>query len=105
MQIGTGAEFLSGLGDARVATLSWIANDLRVDFLLPDRDSTHSLVFRYVTRLKIDLDYGEHIGEPLLFDATVKVLETRQLAVALTFGAAPNGEIVFECNCVDVAAA
>jgi len=56
------------------------------------------LLFAYVTSLRLDLDFGEYMGTPLLFGCEVEQLPDERLAVRFDFGAAPDGHISFECN-------
>jgi hypothetical protein len=89
------------LGDAEVLSISWTKEDLYVSFNIRGRGNTSSvlnLCFKWITHLKIDLDYGGYVGPPLLFSAEAKKGENAIVRVIMEFGAAPNGLIRFDCN-------
>jgi hypothetical protein len=89
------------LGDARVQSISWTDADLVLDLALPNPVGRHlRLCFEQVSRLRVDLDYGEYVGQPLLFAADAEKIEGSLLKVTLEFGAAPDGRIEFVCNSI-----
>ena len=91
--------FEQGLGDAKVRSVFWTDEDLLLDLVLPGLPARNlSLCFRMVSRVKIDFDYGEYVGQPLLFSAEVMEIENGRWKVRFNFGAAPEGKIEFECN-------
>lgn len=51
--------------------------------------------------LRIDLDYGEYQGPPLLFSLESRIEETG-FKVIMQFGVAPEGSITFNCNDVSL---
>jgi len=88
-----------GLGDERVRSISWANDDLLVDLALPSRPERNlCLRFVAIARLRIDLDYGEYVGLPLLFSAEAHELEPGRWKILFEFGAAPDGKIEFECE-------
>lgn len=91
--------FERGLGDARVRSVSWTEDDLVLDLALPGHSGrVLCLCFGMVSRLRIDLDYGEYVGQPLLLSAEAQEIGSGRWKVRFVFGAAPDGRIEFECN-------
>lgn len=92
----------SGLSDFRLTGLQWVnkGEDLVLTLREPGRNSAGdtSLSFRWVTDLRVDLDFGEYLGAPLIFNAIFKSNSTKTWSCELTFGAAPNGAIRFQCS-------
>ena len=94
--------FEQGLGDAEVVSISWENYDLLLDLLLPgDPEEYLGLRFTEIARLRIDIDFGNYVGKPLLFSAEVQEAKTRW-KVIFNFGAAPDGSIKFECNDINL---
>lgn len=46
----------------------------------------------------MNFDYGEYVGQPLLFSSQLQRIANGKWAVQFTFGGAPEGRIEFECN-------
>lgn len=91
--------FERGLGDARVQSVTWSDEDLVIDLILPGLSPRNfNLRFKAVSHLRIDLDYGGYVGEPLLFSAEAKKVESSGWKVIFQFGVAPDGKIEFECG-------
>jgi hypothetical protein len=91
--------FEQGLGDAKVRSISWTDDDLLLNLALPGLPVRNlCLCFKMIAHLKMDFDYGEYVGQPLLFSAEAKEMESGSWAVRFDFGAAPEGKIEFECN-------
>lgn len=85
-----------GLGDSKILALKWIGDDFIIDLILPS-SLRISLRFIFITDLKIELYYGKYSGEPLLFD-TIFEIKDIGYHIVFQFGAAPEGNITFECN-------
>ena len=91
--------FEQGLGDAKVRSLSWTDDDLLLDLALPGLPARNlGLCFRMIARLRMAFDYGEYVGQPLLFSAEAHEIEEGRWKVRFDFGAAPEGSIEFECG-------
>lgn len=91
--------FEHGLGDARVRLISWTEDDLVLDLVLPSLPvRTLRVCFKMIARLRIDFDYGEYVGQPLLFSAAAQEIETGRWTVRFEFGGAPEGLLEFECR-------
>lgn len=96
--------FDRGLGDAKVRSIAWTDDDLVIELVLPADGSTGRVTrfqFRAVADLRIDMDYGVYVGQPLLFDAVATRTATGW-TVKFEFGAAPEGMISFECSAISV---
>jgi hypothetical protein len=101
MDANPGRVFEWELGDARVQSISWTDADLVLDLALPNPVGRRlRLCFEQVSRLRVDLDYGEYVGQPLLFAADAERLESRLLKVTFEFGAVPDGRVEFVCNSI-----
>ncbi len=88
-----------GLGDAKVRSVSWTDDDLLLDLALPGLPvRSLCLCFKLITHLRMDFDYGEYVGQPLLFSGEVQEIENGRWKVRFDFGAAPEGRIEFECD-------
>jgi len=93
--------FNDGIGDARVRSISWREDDLVIELVLPPgRPETPSLILccRNACNVRIDMDFGEYIGSPLLFDTEVEPIDNRGWAIRFEFGNAPEGEISLQCT-------
>jgi hypothetical protein len=53
---------------------------------------------RGITDLVVDLEYGDFIGPPSIYQLTVTGLSTQGWRVELDFRASPDGLIRFQCN-------
>lgn len=92
-----------GLGDAKVRSISWAEDDLVVAVVLPGRsDEVRHLRFKWVTHLTIHLEYNTYGGQPLIFSVDTREGDGQQWLVSLVFGAAPDGEISFQCDDIEV---
>jgi hypothetical protein len=99
MDAKIGKLFNRELGDAKVRSIAWTDEDLVIEFSLPGQVTrTRQLSFKWVRHVKINLDYGDYVGQPLLFSVEAKQEENGTSRIRLEFGAAPEGEISFECN-------
>jgi hypothetical protein len=92
--------FSDGIGDGRVRAIAWRDEHLLLDLDLPEGSVVSVVRFRFewVMRLRIELDYGEYGGYPLIFQAVAKPLKHNRWQVLFEFGVAPDGRIEFECN-------
>lgn len=91
----------SGLGDASLGALVWEGDDLIITLELPYSDPRReclSLCFAYTSNLRVDIDFRDYVGLPLLFEATFTRQASNRWEVVLNFGAAPEGSITFKCN-------
>lgn len=90
-----------GIGDARVRSVSWRGDDFIIELALPpDSPERRSLFLccRRACNVKIDMDFGEYIGSPLLFGVEVERIDNRGWAMQFEFGGAPDGEISLHCT-------
>lgn len=99
-------QFLSRLGDYSLQSIRWLEDEeggLEL-VLLPPSDLGElgplRLEFSWVTSLRVGFDFGFYSGAPLVFESSVQRTPGGSLSFLLRFGAAPNGEIAFECNAV-----
>lgn len=91
----------SGLGDATLVALVWKDDDLVVTFGLSYGDpwpERLSLRFARVSNLRVDIEFGEYVGSPLLFEAAFTNPSPNRWDVSLDFGAAPEGAITLLCT-------
>jgi hypothetical protein len=86
----------SGLGDWSVVGLSWPNDeDLAITLVPPGAEGTLEVLFRWVTGVVVDLNFGTYGGRPLVFGAKVERKDNR-LSCELVFGGQPEGRIMFE---------
>jgi hypothetical protein len=72
---------------------------LIIELSLPgDPPSPRAILFRSVSRVSIDLEYGNYVGQPLIYSASALQGATGRWTVEFTFGVAPQGKIAFECD-------
>ena len=89
------------LGDGKVAGISWTEEDLIIHVCLQRHGHVardHVLLFTMVSGVRIDLDYGVYVGQPLIFSVTADEIDNDRWKVRFEFGAAPDGSIEFECS-------
>ena len=102
----TTAEFnLLPLGDARLIGLEWGDDgDVRLSLWPAGTESDKLIVLlcRWSTDVRINLDFGNLSGPPLLWEAHLAVLETKRWRLVLDFGGSPSGAIELECNGVEL---
>ena len=92
--------FQSELGDARLLTISWIDHDLVLELSLSVMDPSVKnlrLHCKSVSELRLDLNFGDLTGSPLLWSASAHQLDSGIWEVLLDFAGAPQGQIEFEC--------
>lgn len=91
--------FERGLGDARVRSLAWIDNDLCVELAVPNVEEKNlQLIFSRVSHCRMDIDFGEYVGQPLVFSADAHEIESGAWKIRFDFGVAPDGFIEFLCE-------
>lgn len=93
--------FDEGLGDSRIRSVSWRGNDFVVELALPPGHAEEPSLFlrgQEASKVKIDLDFGNYVGSPLLFEAKAEPIGTMGWLIRFEFGAAPDGEISFWCT-------
>src|SRR5687767_10900417 len=92
-----------GLGDYFLIGFRWVneGRNLILDFDSPD-DEAFSLKFVWVSRLEIDMEFGEFGGVPLLWESKFQRQENKSWLVDLDFGGAPKGGIQFNCDDVEL---
>jgi hypothetical protein len=94
-------DFRRSLGDARVRSISWDNNDVVFDLLCSAAPQLpRKLRLRAVSRVRIDMDFGDYVGLPLVYSGAVRGLDRGHWAVQIDFGAAPEGG--FACECVGI---
>ena len=88
-----------GLGDHRLSRLGWSPNgeDLRLTFQKPGGGQV-IVTASWATEIRIDIDFGEYSGMPLVFESHVDHTERRGLHFRVEFGAAPEGYISCRCT-------
>ena len=89
----------NGFGDAQITGLGWTetGEDFWIQLNLSNNKKL-KLLFVWVTNLLIDLDFKEYFGMPLVFDTSFEHVENKFWEISIILGAAPEGEIKFECN-------
>jgi hypothetical protein len=92
--------FAARLGDYRLFTMAWVNNGENLTLVLSKTSIEWSLnlTFVWATKLRLDLDFGEMFGEPLLFEASFTPIEAGRWSVRLDFAGAPSGMISLDCN-------
>lgn len=93
--------FEQGLGDARVRSISWQGDDLTIELALPparDEQPSLFLCFRNSCHVRINMDFEDLIGSPLLFSAEAEPIDSRGWTIRLEFEGAPKGEISLQCT-------
>lgn len=91
--------FEQGLGDAEVRAISWTDDDLLLNLDLPGLPVRNlCLCFKMIAKLKLDFDFGDYVGRPLVFSAEAQEIGNGKWEVRFGFGVAPEGTIEFECT-------
>ena len=92
----------NGLSDFRLCSFEWSENedDICIQFKEKFKNKTNyvTLLFVWVSNLTVEIEFGDYVGAPLLFESMFKELQKHRWSVILNFGAAPEGSISFECN-------
>jgi hypothetical protein len=93
------------LGDARIKSVSWTDNDIKITLLIYSEKQMNSIsfIFHNTSKLTINMDFGVYIGMPLIFSADKKECLDSKTLVMIEFGAAPEGYISFECDKISAA--
>jgi len=88
------------LGDYRLLTMAWVNNgeNLVVFLSKVNTDWVLKIIFVWATQVRLDLDFGEMFGEPLLFEASFTLVEAGRWSVRLDFAGAPAGLLTLACN-------
>src|SRR5215208_6602202 len=99
-----------GFHDSRLISIAWSDNDqdltffltwlppLRLDVVCPTGPTPSRLMAVYATDLIFDIEFGDLIGAPRIYDVTLDVLSNGRKKVTMNFLALPQGFIEFECN-------
>jgi hypothetical protein len=91
----------SGLGDYRLVSLQWSedGSDLSVILAAPGGGKELCLRFVWTTGVRVEMDFGEYVGRPLVYESKVRPTEAGQGSqVTIGFGGAPDGAISFICG-------
>ena len=88
-----------GLNDARIREIGWsdTSSDLWIKFFRAD-DPPLMVIFSRITHLSIALDFGIFSEMPLIWDSSFERIDHSKWSVSLDFGGTPEGEIMFQCN-------
>lgn len=90
--------FEQGLGDAKVCSITWTDEDLILELDVPGKPPQPlRLLFRTVSHVLVDLEYGAYVGQPLLYSAAASQAANGRWMVQFQFGVSPDGKIEFEC--------
>jgi hypothetical protein len=89
---------IRSLADAKIVAILWVALDIVIAFDFPGDDSSIlQLRFHSITSLSINMNFGQLVGQPLLWDSTIELTSEGRWNVLLDFGGAPDGRIEFTC--------
>jgi hypothetical protein len=84
-------------GEDVIFSLTWLP-PLGLDIDCPKGPTPSRLVTRYTTDLAFDIEFGDLIGAPSIYDLTMEPLPHDRWKVFISFLALPDGFIRFECN-------
>lgn len=93
--------FDEGLSDSRIRSVSWREEDFVIELALPPGHPEEPSLFlrgRNASNVRVDLDFGRYIGNPLLFEAKAEPVGSTGWVIRFEFGGAPDGEISFQCT-------
>ena len=93
-----------GLGDCRLNQLRFTegGENLCISFERPGREGDLCVEFVWVVGLRVELNFGDYQGSPLVGTSTFTRLDRDRWSVVIEFSPAPEGCIVLECNEVRV---
>lgn len=92
-----------GLGDARLLAIEWRGLDVLLRFALPSMGGVtqrRSFLLVEAREVAFALNFGLLVGEPLVWEATMKRAESGLVETLVDFAGAPAGEI--RCTCARV---
>ncbi len=93
----------NGLVDAHLSAMGWTdsGEDIWIQFNLSD-DTTVKLLFIWATGLLVDMNFGEYFGMPLILSTNFTHVDNKSWEINIILGAAPEGEIKFNCNYIQL---
>ena len=88
-----------GLGDHRLRELRWTRDgeDLHLVLAKPGGELV-TLKARWATEVRVDIDFGSHFGEPLVFGSSIEASDDGGFRLRVDFGAAPDGFLALRCT-------
>lgn len=95
-----------GLGDYQLLGITWLQEPSSIVMTFArerESDDVVRLAFRWVSDLKIDLDFAKYDGVPFVFESHVQALENRNgWRFELRFDGTPTGELSLLCSELEI---